>query len=81
MHKVIMRLLVEYGVIALPIHDSAVVKSKYKNILKNMMEEVYRDVMGVNPKLKVNDLMEDKYLSLMDSNKGLQTRYRVFIGY
>jgi hypothetical protein len=85
MHKVIMRLLVEYNVVALPIHDSAVVKSKYKNILKNMMEEVYRDVMGVNPKLKVNDLMENKYLSLMDSNKGLQTRYRVFtegfIGY
>ena len=85
MHKVIMRLLVEYDVIALPIHDSAVVKSTYKDVLKNMMEEAYIDVMGVKPKLKVNDIMEDKYLSLMDSNKGLQTRYRVFtegfIGY
>ena len=78
MHKVIMRLLVEYDVIALPIHDSAVVKSTYKDVLKNMMEEVYTDVMDVKPKLKVSDIMEDKYLSLMDSNKGLQTRYRVF---
>ena len=78
MHKVIMRLLFQHDVVALPIHDSVIVKSKYKDLLKDAMEEVYVDVMGVKPMLKVNDAMEDKYLSLMDSNRGFQTRYKVF---
>lgn len=78
MHKVIMRLLLQHDVVALPIHDSVIVKSKYKDLLKGIMEEVYVDVMGVKPMLKVDHSMEDKYLSLMDSNEGFQTRYGVF---
>lgn len=80
MHKVIMSLLYQHDVIALPIHDSVIVKSNYKDLLRDVMEEVYVDVMGVKPMLKVNDSMEDKYLSLMDSNTGFQTRYKVFKG-
>ena len=80
MHQVIMRLLFQHDVVALPIHDSVIVKSKYKDLLKDAMEEVYVDVMGVKPMLKVNDSMEDKYLSLMDSNRGFQTRNRAFNG-
>ena len=78
MHNVIMNLLYQHDVVALPIHDSVIVKSKYKDLLKDVMEEVYVDEMGVKPMLKVNDSMEDKYLSLMDSNKGFQTRCKVF---
>lgn len=78
MHQVIIRLLTEHDVVALPIHDSVIVKGKYKDLLKGIMEGVYVDVMGVKPMLKVNDSMEDKYLSLMDSNKGFQTRCKVF---
>ena len=78
MHQVIMRLLLQHDCVALPIHDSVIVKSMYKDLLKDVMEEVYVDVMGVKPVLKVNDSMEDKYLSLMDFNEGFQTRCRVF---
>jgi hypothetical protein len=80
MHKVIMRLLLQHDVVALPIHDSVIVKSKYKDLLKRIMEEVYVDVMGVKSTLKVNDSMEDKYLSLMDFNEGFQARYEVYKG-
>ena len=80
MHKVIMKLLIEHDVVALPIHDSVIVKGKYKDLLKGVMEEVYVDVMGVKPTLKESHSMEDKYLSLMDFNEGFQARSKVFKG-
>ena len=80
MHQVIMKLLIEHDVVALPIHDSVIVKGKYKDLLKGVMEEVYVDVMGVKPTLKESNSMEDKYLSLMDLNEGYQARCKVFKG-
>ena len=80
MHQVIMKLLIEHDVVALPIHDSVIVKGKYKHLLKDIMEEVHVDVMGVKPTLKVNDPMEDKYLALMDVNEEFQARFKVFNG-
>ena len=80
MHQVIMRLLLQHDVVALPIHDSVIVKGKYQDLLKDIMEEVYVDVMGVKPKLKESNSMEDKYLSLMEFNEGFQSRLKAFNG-
>ncbi|MDB2380853.1 hypothetical protein N9W12_08225 [Luminiphilus sp.] len=80
MHKVIMKLLIEHDVVALPIHDSVIVQGKYKNLLKDIMEEVYVEVMGVKPTLKESNSMEDKHLSLMDFNEGFQARSKAFKG-
>ena len=80
MHKVIISLLYQHDVVALPIHDSVIVKSNYKDLHRDVMEEVYVDVIGVKPMLKLNDSIKDKYLSLMVSNTGFQTRYKVFKG-
>ena len=54
--SVIMNKILQYfakkGIVACGIHDSVIVQRKYKKELLEVMEDVYRDVLGFNPVIK-----------------------------
>ncbi len=49
----IMTKLHDMGIVALPIHDSAIVEEQYSSLLEEIMIQVYEEEMKFTPKLKI----------------------------
>ncbi len=49
----IMTKLHDLGIVALPIHDRAIVEEQYSSLLEEIMIQVYEKEMNFSPKLKI----------------------------
>lgn len=59
----ILSILNEKGIVALPIHDSFIVKEKHQHILYTVMREAYKSILDQYPSIEVVDTLSGQALA------------------
>lgn len=65
--KVLFKMMVEQGVVVLSIHDSFIIQEEYEDVLRSVMEDAFREVVGGSCGVEKEDHLKDLLSSKPDS--------------